>query len=978
MMKYVFSLLFLFFLLNVTAQNNIGIGTSTPNASAILDVSSSNRGLLPPRMTAAQRNAITSPANGLMLYDTDSAALMIRSGGNWRKLSSSTGGDLWLSNGGDAIYSGNAGNVGIGVSAPLSKLDILGRILLRGNGNVLNTPGVALTNVSGAVYNGFVGTQSDSLMGFYGAGNNIPNSGWGLNMNVYNGRVGIGTNAAKAALHVSDSAVLFTGDVSAPEITTTINPPAQGGGTRMFWFPALGAFRAGYVDGVQWDRDSIGQLSFAAGYNTIAKGRFSVALGNNSRALGNQSFSTGSSSTASGEYSTSMGEGTTASAYGAISMGTQTTASEYASTSMGSGTKASGAYSTSMGYYTTASNFTATSMGYFSTASGSYSTSMGRSTTAFGDYSTSMGDSTLALGNHSTSMGNKTLAFGAGSIASGSASMAFGDYASSLGEQTMAKARGGFTTGVWNDNTDSPNGVTPAPGDRIFQIGNGTANNQRSSAVTVLRNGNMGMGTTAPLARLHVTDSAVLFSAPGLATAGPYPDAPIQGPGRRMMWYPAKAAFRAGYAGTEWDKDSIGRYSFASGFRNLAKGAASATFGEGSKATGPASFVVGSNSTATGYASLATGIQTKATGDYSTATGYFSEASGITSTAMGYEARATNNDAFAINQTTLASGAASFAAGTGTKAKALSSSAFGRYNDSLDTPDGVVPANTDRIFQIGNGTADNARSNALTVLRNGNIGIGTINPNALLQLSNGLSNRKIVLFDGVNNDHQYYGFGINNNVFRYQVGATTANHVFYAGNSAATSNELMRIQGNGNVGIGITDPSYLLDVGARMRIRSTPGLTAGLWLNNDANTSSPAFVGMFTNDEVGFYGQTGTPGWRFYVNTTTGNAFLQGTLTQASDARLKKNIVPLNHTLDAIQQLNGYTYNWKDDANPDEQIGLLAQELQKVYPQLVKENDKGILAVNYSGMVPVLLTAIKEQQQQIEELKKLVQQLINK
>ncbi|MBK8702130.1 MAG: tail fiber domain-containing protein [Saprospiraceae bacterium] len=82
----------------------------------------------------------------------------------------------------------------------------------------------------------------------------------------------------------------------------------------------------------------------------------------------------------------------------------------------------------------------------------------------------------------------------------------------------------------------------------------------------------------------------------------------------------------------------------------------------------------------------------------------------------------------------------------------------------------------------------------------------------------------------------------------------------------------------------------------------------------------------------------------------------------------EKDIKPLTHTLAAIQQLKGYSYHWKDPNNPDEQIGLLAQELQKVYPQLVKENDRGDLSVNYSGMVPVLLEAIKELQQRVAQL----------
>ena len=83
--------------------------------------------------------------------------------------------------------------------------------------------------------------------------------------------------------------------------------------------------------------------------------------------------------------------------------------------------------------------------------------------------------------------------------------------------------------------------------------------------------------------------------------------------------------------------------------------------------------------------------------------------------------------------------------------------------------------------------------------------------------------------------------------------------------------------------------------------------------------------------------------------------------------------------LTKIKNLSGYTYLWKD-ANRDtsEQIGFIAQEVEKEFPQLVKTDDKGIKSVAYANMTPVLLQAIKEQQQQIDELKKEVEELKKK
>jgi|GEM_PF-1143185 len=85
---------------------------------------------------------------------------------------------------------------------------------------------------------------------------------------------------------------------------------------------------------------------------------------------------------------------------------------------------------------------------------------------------------------------------------------------------------------------------------------------------------------------------------------------------------------------------------------------------------------------------------------------------------------------------------------------------------------------------------------------NGHIGLGTSTANGFLQFTNATANRKIVLSEVFNDDNEFYGFGVNTNVMRYQVPSTTADHVFYASvSSGLSSNELMRIKGNGTVKI---------------------------------------------------------------------------------------------------------------------------------------------------------------------------------
>jgi hypothetical protein len=68
--------------------------------------------------------------------------------------------------------------------------------------------------------------------------------------------------------------------------------------------------------------------------------------------------------------------------------------------------------------------------------------------------------------------------------------------------------------------------------------------------------------------------------------------------------------------------------------------------------------------------------------------------------------------------------------------------------------------------------------------------------------------------------------------------------------------------------------------------------------------------------------------------------------------------------------LNGYRYQWSDDKlDKAVQIGMLAQELQKIYPELVKEGEDGKLTVNYVGMIPVLLEAIKDLKKELDDVK---------
>ena len=112
-------------------------------------------------------------------------------------------------------------------------------------------------------------------------------------------------------------------------------------------------------------------------------------------------------------------------------------------------------------------------------------------------------------------------------------------------------------------------------------------------------------------------------------------------------------------------------------------------------------------------------------------------------------------------------------------------------------------------------------------------------------------------------------------------------------------------------------------------------------------------------------------------NTTVGNDLtVSGDIVVSSDARLKANIVSLGSTLAKLLLIDGKSYTMKKDGK--QKIGVLAQDIQKVFPELVTTDDKDMLAVNYQGLVPVLINALKEQQSEIDELKEMFKELITK
>jgi hypothetical protein len=119
---------------------------------------------------------------------------------------------------------------------------------------------------------------------------------------------------------------------------------------------------------------------------------------------------------------------------------------------------------------------------------------------------------------------------------------------------------------------------------------------------------------------------------------------------------------------------------------------------------------------------------------------------------------------------------------------------------------------------------------------------------------------------------------------------------------------------------------------------------------------------------------------------SSGNVSVVGSLSAAScscpsDARLKTGVSPIKGALEKVEKLQGVNYLWKPGARPGvklpegNQIGLIAQEVEKVVPEVVQTDKDGYKSLSYDKLTAVLIEAVKEQQKQIEELKVTINQM---
>ena len=232
-------------------------------------------------------------------------------------------------------------------------------------------------------------------------------------------------------------------------------------------------------------------------------------------------------------------------------------------------------------------------------------------------------------------------------------------------------------------------------------------NGVNGDLLTLTGDGELGLGVgISPKTTFHVANGKrVLFGTDTL------------GNGDKLMWLPDLHAFRVGTvatgaASTYWNRDSIGLYSFASGLNTRAQGFGATATGRDTEATNSYAF--------------ASGYFTNADGEYSTAMGFNTDALARGSTALGYSTDAEENYSTALGYFSEAQAIYSVAIGNSVRAQSYSSMAVGRFN--VGGGSATSWNSGDPIFEIGIGTSTSNRANAVTVRKDGNVGIGTTVP----------------------------------------------------------------------------------------------------------------------------------------------------------------------------------------------------------------------------------------------------------
>ncbi len=500
----------------------------------------------------------------------------------------------------------------------------------------------------------------------------------------------------------------------------------------------------------------------------------------------------------------------------------------------------------------------------------------------------------------------------------------------------------------------------------------------------------------------------------------------------RMFFDKSKGAFRAGHViGTQWDDVNVGLYSTAMGSRLTASGQSSVAIGFATTASGQSSVAIGDNTSATGDYSIAMGYDTTSSGNYSFTSGETSLASGSRSTAIGVFTVSGGFASTAMGNSTTATGDSSTAFGRQVNISATGdgSAGFGLTTTSPAT-DPIISGEQSMGIFMGNHSAVVFSAANTMGLFGGRMVIDSAVPATNLAVSGGLELDVEGDIGAIN-----YCDEDGNNCFTATSVAgggggkwsdgVDANDIYYNAGFVGIGTT------DPDVSLAIigTD-AILLPVGTAAEQPSSP-VEGMIRFNSDANVfegyvddGTPAWDpintgsgGLWTDLTGGsiHYGSAGTGkvgiatatpeasldvattdsiliprgttaerpaspvnGMMRYNSTTAGFEVYEvgvwvGMGAAVSDKRLKADIMHLNNgdILDRLAQINTYSYSLNADKTGRTRYGVIAQELMKIFPELVDtpENPDEMKSVRYQELIAPMIAGMQRLKSENDMLK---------
>ena len=310
-----------------------------------------------------------------------------------------------------------------------------------------------------------------------------------------------------------------------------------------------------------------------------------------------------------------------------------------------------------------------------------------------------------------------------------------------------------------------------------------------------------------------------------------------------------------------------------------------------------------------------------------------------------------------------------------TAADTKAQAAFNAANTKFSSSGGTITGDT---VVTGNltvtGTQFYANTVNLTVVDN----IITLNSNvtgaptlsAGLEVNRGSSSNTKLLWSEANTSWEF----TNNGSFYDKIaGLTYANAAFAAANTNATNITILQ-------GVDATQNTNITNVDTKAQAAFDKANSANVLAQAAFNTANSAGAVSITDDTTNsgtYYPLLSVSATGTLSTSNTSSSKLSyvpstGTLTTVdlnttSDIKFKENIQTIDSALEMINRIDGVSFNWKETGKKS--YGVVAQQLQEVLPELVSEEERG-LSVSYLPIIAILIEAIKEQQKQINDLKK--------